>query len=144
MTVPFDVMRRVRLVLLLSLLSGCASASLEPPGTMPLGVAARYVGAMSWPLAGAHTVTSRFGKRSLRFHEGLDLGAPRGTPVLAAHRGTVVGSGPLLRGYGNMVVVRGEGLLTVYAHNHRNLVEVGDEVRAGEQIAEGQAVAEIG
>ena len=103
----------------------------------PLGAASRYVGALTWPLPFSEPrISSRFGKRGWRFHEGLDLRAGRGTPILAAHDGTVLVSGPLLRGYGSMVVIRSEGLMTIYAHASRTLLAVGDSVRAGDEIAE--------
>ena len=96
-----------------------------PPGQAPL----------RWPLA-APRVTSRFGKRWGRLHEGIDMGAAIGTPVYAAAAGEVVYSGDRVRGYGNMVVLRHpKGLVTVYAHNSRLLVRAGDVVRAGQEIA---------
>jgi murein DD-endopeptidase MepM/ murein hydrolase activator NlpD len=69
-------------------------------------------------------------------HRGIDFAGPRGTPVLAVADGVVVFSGRD-GGYGNKVLVdHGSGYTTLYAHNHRNLVKVGDRVRAGEQIAD--------
>jgi murein DD-endopeptidase MepM/ murein hydrolase activator NlpD len=88
---------------------------------------------MVWPLERAH-LTSKFGRRLLRFHEGIDLSAPEGTPIRAALSGVVVYSGKGIRGYGNTIVVRSGDILTVYAHNKKNLVEVGDEVSQGEEI----------
>jgi lipoprotein NlpD len=64
------------------------------------------------------------------------MGAPTGTPVLAAADGEVVYSGDKVRGYGNMVVLQHAGdLLTVYAHNSLLLVHVGDRVVVGQEIA---------
>lgn len=69
-------------------------------------------------------------------HRGIDFAGPRGTPVLAVADGVVIFSGRD-GGYGNKVLVdHGSGYTTLYAHNHRNLVKVGDRVRAGEQLAE--------
>jgi murein DD-endopeptidase MepM/ murein hydrolase activator NlpD len=87
----------------------------------------------SWPVAGE--VTSRFGPRKGRFHDGIDIAAPRGTPVLAAAEGQVIFS-DVLRGYGKVVMVRhAGGYLTVYAHNAVNQVEEGQFVRRGARVA---------
>ena len=88
----------------------------------------------SWPVAGE--VTSRFGPRNGSFHDGVDISAPEGTPVLAAADGQVIFS-DTLRGYGNVVIVRhANGYITVYAHNRVNLVKEGQIVRQGKQLAE--------
>lgn len=60
--------------------------------------------------------------------------------MLAAADGTVMYSGSGVRGYGNLVLIRHAelGLVTVYAHNRRNLV------REGEGVTRGQVVAEVG
>jgi len=85
------------------------------------------------PVEGAR-LTSKFGYRFLRFHEGIDLSAPRGTEIRAALPGTVAYSGAIA-GYGNTVILRHGEIVTVYAHNTTNLVAFGDEVSAGERIA---------
>jgi murein DD-endopeptidase MepM/ murein hydrolase activator NlpD len=78
---------------------------------------------------------SPFGERERDQHEGIDLAAPEGTPVRAAAQGTVIFAGTQ-RGYGNLVVVaHSEDLVTVYAHNQRNLVKKGARVGRGQQIA---------
>ncbi len=88
----------------------------------------------SWPIA-TGTLTSRFGPRGQSFHDGIDIGAAPGTPVLAARDGTVLYS-DTLRGYGNVVIVEhGGGYATVYAHNEENLVHAGDHVRQGQTLA---------
>ncbi len=88
----------------------------------------------TWPLKGM--VTSRFGPRNGSFHDGIDIGAPIGTPVRAAADGRVIYSG-VLRGYGNVVIVRhARGYVTVYAHHKVNRVKEGEEVRRGQKIAE--------
>ena len=71
-----------------------------------------------------------------RFHHGIDLAAPVGTPIVAPRDGTVVFSG-WRPGYGNLVEIRHEdGLLTRYGHNSQNVVRRGDKVRAGMEIAQ--------
>jgi Peptidase family M23 len=70
-----------------------------------------------------------------RPHPGIDISAPMGTPILAAAGGTViqVGTGT---GYGIMVTVdHGYGLVTRYAHISKPLVQVGQRVRRGDEIA---------
>jgi len=87
-----------------------------------------------WPVRG--TVTSQFGRRGSRMHDGIDIGAARGTPVVAAASGKVVYADHRLSGYGKLVIIRHSGnVFTAYAHNQRNLVRKGDRVRAGSVIA---------
>jgi len=87
-----------------------------------------------WPVDGQ--LTSNFGPRNGSFHDGIDIAAPVGTRVLAAADGKVIFS-DVLRGYGNVVIVRhGGGYLTVYAHHRTNLVKEGQSVRQGEVLAE--------
>lgn len=86
-------------------------------------------------------VSSLFGMRKdpfsgqPRFHNGVDIAAPAGTPVKAAVPGKVIFSGPA-PGYGNLVELdHGGGLVTRYGHNSENLVVVGDRIAAGQSIA---------
>jgi murein DD-endopeptidase MepM/ murein hydrolase activator NlpD len=88
-----------------------------------------------WPVQGG-VVSSEFGYRWNRYHQGLDLVAPIGTPIHAAESGTVIYSANEIGGYGNMVVVKhAGGLSTIYAHNQKNLVGKGDKVSRGDKIA---------
>lgn len=108
-----------------------ASAPAAPTGVGPSS-SAGFV----WPLQG--TVTSYFGFRWGRMHEGLDIAAPYGTPVVAAAAGTVISAG-WGGGYGNLVVIdHGNGIATAYAHNASLTVS------AGQQVAQGQLVAYVG
>src|SRR5712692_522143 len=76
-------------------------------------------------LAGGGEGTSGFGPRNGSFHDGVDIAAPRGTAVLAAADGQVIFS-DVLRGYGNVVIVRHTGgYVTLYAHNQVNSVQEG-------------------
>jgi murein DD-endopeptidase MepM/ murein hydrolase activator NlpD len=86
-------------------------------------------------------ISSNFGVRPdpwtgvKRFHKGIDVAAPVGTPVKAAAAGKVAFSG-WADGYGKLVTIdHGDGTLTRYGHNGLNLVQVGDVVTAGQQIA---------
>jgi len=109
-----------------------ASVSLERPraGDFSSAEADGFI----WPVRGE--VSSRFGQRGDGFHDGVDIMAAEGSPVLAAESGEVIYS-DRLRGYGNIVIIRhGGGLLSVYAHNRRNRVTEGDRVAKGDIIAE--------
>jgi murein DD-endopeptidase MepM/ murein hydrolase activator NlpD len=82
-------------------------------------------------------VFSRFGMRHGRRHQGVDLPLKTGTPVVAAFDGRVRAS-TYNKGYGNLVIIRHEnGLETFYAHLSKREVEVGDWVRAGDEIGLG-------
>jgi murein DD-endopeptidase MepM/ murein hydrolase activator NlpD len=89
-------------------------------------------GHRSLPVEGR--ITSSYGLRNdpftgkSRFHKGLDIAAPRGTPIYPRGPGEVIFSGTL-SGYGNIVIIRHpDGVVTRYAHNEKNLVEAGEEV----------------
>lgn len=91
--------------------------------------------AFRWPVAKA-TLTSRFGRRSGRPHEGIDLGAKSGTTIHAAESGKVIHSG-WLGDYGRVVIVKHSGnYSTVYAHASRLYVRKGEFVDRGDRIAE--------
>ena len=91
--------------------------------------------AFQWPLRGR--VSSRFGWRNGRPHEGIDIPARRGTPIRAAESGRVIHSSSRLGDYGRVVIIKHAGSYqTVYAHNRRNLVRKGDFVEKGQVIAE--------
>ncbi len=86
-----------------------------------------------WPAKGK--LTSRFGPRKNRMHDGIDLAAEEGTEIMAAAAGRVVYADSRLSGYGNLIIVRhNTDMFTAYAHNKRNLVKRGDEVKAGQLI----------
>jgi len=88
---------------------------------------------LMWPVSGL--INSTFGPRGASFHDGIDIAAPEGTPILAIDKGEVVYS-DRLRGYGNMVIIRhAGGLISVYAHNETNLVREGQHVERGAIIA---------
>lgn len=88
-----------------------------------------------WPVK-AGVVSSKYGQRTRRhFHEGIDIRVNRGTPIYAAKNGKVIYSSRRIHGYGNMVVIQHpNGFATVYAHNKKNLVRVGDLVEQGDLI----------
>jgi len=88
-----------------------------------------------WPLKQGR-VSSKFGWRGRRMHKGIDIAASRGTPIYAVEDGIVVRS-KYARGYGRLIEIKHSDMYTTrYAHNHINLVEVGEFVYKGEMIAE--------
>jgi len=87
-----------------------------------------------WPLQGG--VTSCFGERHSRPHEGIDVQVPDGTRIYAAESGKVIYSGRL-GGYGQLVVLKHAGpYSTVYAHLSERNVDVGEFVEKGAEIGE--------
>ena len=90
-------------------------------------------GQLQWPVSGP--VTSGFGIRWGRMHEGIDIAVSSGTPVHSAAAGRIAYAG-WMSGYGNLVVVHhGGGLATAYGHNTSVTVSVGQDVAAGQEIA---------
>lgn len=98
-----------------------------------LVVGGRLQRAFSWPARGR--ISSTYGWRWGRQHEGIDIAVPRGTPVRAAAPGRVVYSG-WGGGYGYLVSIdHGNGVVTRYAHNSRLVVRVGQRVSRGQVVA---------
>ena len=91
-----------------------------------------------WPIAGK--VISRFGAKGKGLHnDGINIAAPRGTPVRAAQNGVVAYYGNELRGFGNLVLIKhARGYMTAYAHNSSGLV------KRGQRVAKGQVIAKVG
>ncbi len=88
----------------------------------------------SWPVRGR--LSSRFGSRRGRAHDGIDIAAKRGTPIFSAESGRVIHSGRL-GSYGKVVIVKHSGKFrSVYAHASRILVRKGEFVERGQKIAE--------
>jgi hypothetical protein len=87
-----------------------------------------------WPLNRVE-VSSPYGRRRGRMHAGIDLRAPRGTPIYASASGKVIFSG-YNRGYGHLIVIdHGRGIETAYAHNNRNIAKKGQRVKQGQVVA---------
>lgn len=69
-------------------------------------------------------------------NKGIDIAGTRGQPVYAAGAGKVVYVGNQLRGYGNLIMIKhSEDYITAYAHNDKLMVNNGQSVKAGQQIA---------
>ena len=94
-------------------------------------------GTLQWPLPGQNYISCHFGEMDAfgnAGHRGTDIPAPEGTPILAAHSGTVLVSG-WNDSYGNQVLLdNGAGLSTRYAHMTASAVTAGETVTAGQVI----------
>jgi murein DD-endopeptidase MepM/ murein hydrolase activator NlpD len=118
--------------------SAALAAKIRSAQSAPSSAAAVTTGAPSaagfiWPVHGV--LTSYFGWRWGRMHEGIDLAVGNGTPVVASAAGTVIVAG-WMGGYGNLVVVdHGNGVATAYAHNTSITVGVGQSVAQGQLVA---------
>ena len=118
------------------LLGGCAALEAPPQRASTMRVLdARGCATLAWPVDAP--LSSGYGRRDAKPHQGIDLSVPEGTPVRAACDGVVAYASDQLRGYGRMVVLEHvSGLSTVYAHNRALSVRQGDLVHAGQVIAE--------
>ena len=112
--------------MVLTLTAGCAQSK---------GVVQQQRDSSQWwcyPLPGAKVISPYGGRRH---HSGSDIKTKANDQILAAFDGEVVFSGKF-GGYGNLIRIKHpNGLETYYSHNSKNLVKVGDYVRAGQVIA---------
>ncbi len=105
------------------------------PAAVSMGAAAGAASSTRLIRPTSGRVTSPFGMRSMGDHRGIDYGVPVGTPVVAAHSGTIVEVRES-SSYGNMIRIRGDdGMDTLYAHLSTFGVQQGQQVIAGQQIA---------
>jgi murein DD-endopeptidase MepM/ murein hydrolase activator NlpD len=95
-------------------------------------------GRLPWPVQGK--ILAAYGVAAGGAHnDGINIAAPRGTPVRSIDAGVVAYAGNELRGYGNLVLVKhANGLISAYAHCEELLV------RKGERVARGQVIAKVG
>jgi murein DD-endopeptidase MepM/ murein hydrolase activator NlpD len=108
-------------------------AATETPTTpLPAGPIQGASSGFIWPVNGS--VTSPFGWRWGRMHEGVDIGVPAGTPIRAAKAGNVI-LAAYTSGYGNYTCIdHGGGLSTCYAHQSSYATSVGASVAQGDVI----------
>lgn len=87
-----------------------------------------------WPAGGA--IIGRYASNG-SLNKGIDIAGNLGEPVLAASGGTVVYAGSGLRGYGELVIIKhNDAYVSAYGHNRRLLVREGQQVKAGQRVAE--------
>lgn len=123
---------------LLLIASGCAHP--RPAPTPPHVDLANRLSGLIWPLPVARPdfVTSSYGARGRRHHDGIDIDGRTGDPVFAAREGHIRFSG-WQSGYGQTVIIdHGGGVTTLYAHNSAL------HVSAGEHVGRGHVVASVG
>ena len=88
----------------------------------------------SYPLPGAHVISPYGNRRGSHIHSGVDIKTKANDNVRAAFDGEVIESG-YNGGYGNCIKIQhGNGLVTLYGHQSKNLVKVGQKVKAGQVI----------
>lgn len=101
-----------------------------PPEEVVVKEPSRFI----WPVDGV--VTSGFGDRHGRLHDGIDISAPLGSPVHAANSGKIIYVGRM-SGYGNLVIIKhSENYFTAYAHMQSYKVKKGETVKQGAMIGE--------
>lgn len=106
-----------------------------------LNIGYDYVGGeMAWPVPGHTRITSNYGMRThpitgvYKLHTGVDISASIGDLFIAANDG-VVAKAEYNTAYGNMVLINhGGGVSTLYAHGSEILVQVGQEVKRGDEV----------
>lgn len=97
----------------------------------PLPAAAGY----TWPVRGKIIRSFNTSGPKDQQSEGLNIAAPKGTPVKATNNGVVAMTGNYVSGYGNVVVVKHQnGLMSVYAHMNDVIVKRGQKIAAGQKI----------
>ena len=100
-------------------------------------IPSKGTGNFLWPVQGGGRITSNYGWRGSGFHAGVDIGAGKNTPVLAADSGVVVYEG-WDGGYGNTIVIFHGYYYTRYGHNSQN------KVSSGQAVSRGQVIASMG
>jgi lipoprotein NlpD len=117
--------------------AGVSAPPPPAPVSKPAAVgAARVIGGVSWswPVEGGKVI-SKF--NSSDAIPGIEIAGDSGDPVRAAADGVVVYSGNGLVGYGELVIIKhSDSFLSAYGHNRKRLVKEGQQVKAGQQIAE--------
>ncbi len=128
-----DALEHMRELQLQSAALSARIQSAQSSSIVPAPTGAASAAGFVWPVHGI--LTSSYGWRWGRMHEGIDLAVANGTPVVSAAAGTVIVAG-WMGGYGNLVVVdHGGGVATAYGHNTSVTVGVGQSVAQGQLIA---------
>ncbi|UXH42374.1 peptidoglycan DD-metalloendopeptidase family protein [Pseudomonas promysalinigenes] len=118
--------------------SGGKSTPTTPVAPTPVvatvPAAERAVGKWAWPANGV--LIGKFASNG-SLNKGIDIAGDLGQPVFAASDGAVVYAGSGLRGYGELIIIKhSDTYVSAYGHNRRLLVREGQQVKAGQSIAE--------
>lgn len=118
-----------------------SNTSVSPPPTattvVPVSAngSTRTVAGVKWRWPASGSVISRFQANAAI--PGIDIAGKEGEPVVAAADGVVVYSGNGLVGYGELIIIKhNDSFLSAYGHNRKRLVTEGQQVKAGQEIAE--------
>ncbi|HTV83993.1 MAG TPA: peptidoglycan DD-metalloendopeptidase family protein [Dyella sp.] len=122
--------------------NSAAPAALAPPSAPPpvatpvvASGATRVVGGVKWRWPASGQIVGRF--QASAAIPGIDIAGKEGDPVVAAADGVVVYSGNGLVGYGELIIIKhNDSFLSAYGHNRKRLVTEGQQVKAGQEIAE--------
>nr|WP_245399090.1 peptidoglycan DD-metalloendopeptidase family protein [Pseudomonas syringae] len=107
---------------------------IPPSATTATGPAGRSPTGWTWPSSGI--LIGKFSSNG-SLNKGIDIAGDLGQPVLAASDGSVVYAGSGLRGYGELIIIKhSDTYVSAYGHNRRLLVREGQQVKAGQTIAE--------
>ncbi|MGH8418168.1 MAG: peptidoglycan DD-metalloendopeptidase family protein [Pseudomonas sp.] len=111
-----------------------ATTPVNTPVNTPVVAGARSASGWAWPTNGV--LIGKFSSNG-SLNKGVDIAGDLGQPVLAASDGSVVYAGSGLRGYGELVIIKhSDTYVSAYGHNRRLLVREGQQVKAGQAIAE--------
>ena len=110
------------------------SSSATAPVSTPVPAGEVVAGGWTWPANGV--LIGKFASNG-SLNKGIDIAGDLGQPVFAASDGSVVYAGSGLRGYGELVIIKhSDTYVSAYGHNRRLLVREGQQVKAGQTIAE--------
>lgn len=110
------------------------SSSASAPVVATVPAAERAAGGWTWPANGV--LIGKFASNG-SLNKGIDIAGDLGQPVFAAASGSVVYAGSGLRGYGELIIIKhSDTYVSAYGHNRRLLVREGQQVNAGQSIAE--------
>ena len=114
--------------------TAAAPSGATAPVVTQVPAAERAVGGWTWPANGV--LIGKFASNG-SLNKGIDIAGDLGQPVFAASDGAVVYAGSGLRGYGELIIIKhNDTYVSAYGHNRRLVVREGQQVKAGQTIAE--------